>query len=128
MGKYSQRQIPPPERPWAIHPIWRGIGCLLIVIGPFIAFAAADIIVKAAIKGSWIAIPPEFRNTFTIPQVGYTLNNLYANLIVTALLLLLGFAAIMIFYSIIYAVMGPRRSPLDAPPMRERPAAQRKRR
>jgi hypothetical protein len=128
MGKYSKRQVPPPQRPWAIHPIWRGIGCVMLLIAPFIAFAAADLLVKQSIARNWIPIPPEMRNIFRIPQLNYTIHNLYADLIVAGLLLLMGFGVIMIIYSILYSIMGPGRSPLDAGPIRDNPAAQRKRR
>jgi hypothetical protein len=128
MGKYSKRQVPPPQRPWDVHPIWRGIGCMMLLIGPLIAFAAADLLVKMAIAGHWFPVPAEFRNSFNIPQLNYTIQNLYANLIAAVLLLLLGYAVIMIVYSFLYSKMGPGRSPVDAAPLRDKPAAQRKRR
>ena len=123
MGKYGKlsRQVPPPQRPWEIHPIWRGIGCLMILIGPFVAFATAHIILDMNVDQGWFPIPGEFSAPLTLPGIGYTIDHFFADLIGTGVLLLIGFAVIMIIYSIIYSVMGPPRyGPLDAPPVRER--------
>jgi hypothetical protein len=123
MGKYSRlnQQASLKPRPWDVHPIWRGIGCLFFLIGPFIAFAAADLIVQLIIDNGWYPIPPELSRQLTVVPLGLTLRHFYGNLMVTAILLLLGFALIMVVYSVIYALMGPSRyGPLDAPPIRRK--------
>lgn len=122
MGKYGKlsRQVPPPRRPWAVHPIWRGIGCLIVVIGPFIAIAAAHLVLDMNMERGWYPIPAEFTASYTLPGIGYTINHFFADLILAGVFLLIGFAIMMIVYSIIYSVMGPPRyGPLDSPPMRE---------
>lgn len=125
MGKYS-RQTKMPERPYEIHPIWRGIGCLLIVIGPFVAFAAAHMVVDLNVANHWVAIPREMNNTVVVPtflQIPIDpIEHFYADLLVAVILLLLGFGVIMVIYAIMYSAVGPRRSPLDAPPVRSRPS------
>jgi uncharacterized membrane protein YphA (DoxX/SURF4 family) len=121
MGKYGKlsRQVPPPQRPWSVHPIWRGIGCLMIVIGPIIAIAAAHIVLEMNMEQGWFAIPVEFSGPFTIPGVGYPVDHFYADLLLAGVFLLIGFAIMMIVYAIIYSIMGPPRyGPLDAPPVR----------
>ena len=49
MGKYSPTTIKTPksriERP---HPVWRGIGCILMIIVPIISFGLAEITVQNA--------------------------------------------------------------------------------
>lgn len=122
MGKYSQlqRQTPPPPRPWSIHPIWRGIGCLMAIIMPIFAFAAASMLVDYNLKAGWYPVPGDLMSPFTIPGVGYTLPHLFASLLVAVLLLLAIFAVIMIFYAIVYALLGPKRyGPHDSPPIRQ---------
>jgi hypothetical protein len=121
MGKYGNRQVPPPERPWKVHPIWRGIGCLMLLIAPPVAFAAADMLVKMNMQARWLPMPPEMSRPYTIPEIGYTVDHALASLIVAAILLILGFAVMMIIYSIVYGMMGPPRyGPLDAEPIRKR--------
>jgi hypothetical protein len=115
------RQVPPPQRPWDVHPIWRGIGCLMAVIGPLLAFSAAHYLVEINFERAWLPFPGEFLQPFTIPLVDYTLPHALASLLVGVVLLLLGFAVIMIVYSAIYAILGPSRyGPLDSPPIRRR--------
>lgn len=119
MGKYGNRQVPPPSRPWQVHPIWRGIGCLMLVIGPPVAFAAADMLIKMNMEAGWMPVPPEMRRPFTIPQLGYTVDHALASLILAVVLLILGFAVLMVIYAIVYGMMGPSRyGPLDSPPIR----------
>lgn len=34
--------------PWRVHPIWRGIGCLLLILVPVIAFGLAEMLLDFA--------------------------------------------------------------------------------
>ncbi len=43
-----------------------------------------------------------------------------ANLIVTLVLVMIGFAILMSIYSLVYRAIGPQGSPLDAPPIRRK--------
>jgi hypothetical protein len=120
MGKYQKlsRQSAPPPRPWAVHPIWRGIGCLMLIIGPFIALAAAHLFLEMNRERAWFVVPPEFTAPFTLPGADYTITHFFGDLLVAVVFLLIGFALIMIVYAIIYRIMGPARySPVDAPPI-----------
>jgi hypothetical protein len=56
-----------------------------------------------------------------IPLSAVTVPHLYANLLVSAIILLVGFGVVMVIYAIIYNMMGPKRlGPLDAPPIRRK--------
>lgn len=129
MGKYDKASFrtPPPQRPWKIHPIWRGIGCLWFLISPVLAYAVASLLVNYDLKTGFFPISADLTRQVTIPLARYfPINNLvvphmYATLMVTALILLVGFGAIMVIYAIIYSLMGPKRmGPLDAPPIRRK--------
>jgi hypothetical protein len=69
MAKYGKmgRQAPPKSRPWDIHPIWRGIGCILFLVGPIIAFAAAHILVNTIIERKWFAVLGQPKQTVISP-------------------------------------------------------------
>jgi hypothetical protein len=70
---------------------------------------------------SWYPIPAELAGSLRVPFANFTMNHFYANLMVTAVLLLLGFAIVMVIYSIVYAILGPRKyGPLDSPPIRRK--------
>ena len=45
MSKYKSYQAPPPERRYKIHPIWQGIGCIMLLVVPVLAFIAAQVLV-----------------------------------------------------------------------------------
>jgi hypothetical protein len=129
MGKYdrSSYRTPPPQRPWKIHPIWRGIGCLWFLISPVLAYAIASLVVKYDLKSGFFPIPFDLARTVTIPLSRFfsinnlVVPNLYANLLVSAVLLLVGFGVVMVIYAIIYSLMGPKRlGPMDAKPIRRK--------
>jgi hypothetical protein len=129
MGKYERasHRTPPPARPWAIHPIWRGIGCIWLLISPVLAYAIASLLVQYDLKTGFFPLPFDLTRSVTIPLSRYLpLNDLgvpqlYGNLLVAALLMLVGFGVVMVVYAIIYGAMGPSRlGPLDAPPIRRK--------
>lgn len=116
-----------PERPWKIHPIWRGIGCILLILIPIISFLGAYLLVQEEIiRDLGIPYPIEFATvllSFTFMGTVYSVD--WMTLIITGFLILLGFAVLMIFYSIVYSALGPPRyGPLDA--KAERPKRRKK--
>lgn len=109
-------------RPWKIHPIWRGIGCLLMLMIPVMAYAGAVVLVRMNSEQKWVPMPAELMQTVNIPYLG-DVKALFAVLIVTVLLMIIGFGVVTILYSLIYSALGPPRlGPLDAPPVRTSPA------
>jgi hypothetical protein len=113
------------ERPWKIHPVWRGIGCLMMVLIPIISYAGAVLLVQANVAARWLPTPRELAQTITIPYIG-RIPYLFANLLVAVVLMLAGFGILTLLYSLMYRVLGPPRyGPLDAPPERYRPRRQR---
>jgi hypothetical protein len=124
MGKYDKysSRSRMPERPWKIHPIWRGIGCLLMLLLPVVAYAGAVMLVNMNAEKRWLPTPRELTQTVTLPLLG-PVDNFYSVLIMTFLLAIIGFGLVTIMYSIIYSAVGPPRlGPLDAPPVRTSPS------
>jgi hypothetical protein len=123
MGKYnsySSRATTPPKKKEQVHPIWRGIGCLLMLLIPIMAYAGAIVLMRVNRAEAWIPIPRELARTVAVPLLG-NIPNLYATLILTVLLALIGFGVVMIFYTVIYSLVGPSRyGPLDSPPIYRR--------
>jgi hypothetical protein len=105
----SRRTIIPP-----VHPVWRGIGCVLLILLPIIAFAGAKTLVQANRTQRWVQIPVELSGFFILPVVGRVF---YADLALAAILIVIGFAIITVVYSVVYRIIGiPRYGPLDSPP------------
>jgi hypothetical protein len=109
------------ERPWQIHPIWRGLGCIMLILIPIISFLGAYILISEGIVYDLgIPYPEQFANvlfSFDFLETTYAIDMM--TLIITGVLIIIGFAALMILYSIMYSVLGPPRyGPLDARPER----------
>ena len=85
-----------------------GLGVLMLIIGPFIALAAAHLFLDMNQERAWFAGPTGVcRVPFTLPGADYTITHFFGDLLVAVVFLLIGFALIMIVYSIIYRIMGP---------------------
>ena len=107
-----------PKRPWSIHPIWRGIGCFMMVLIPVMAYAGAVLLVEENTSQGWLPMPRELAQTIPLPMIG-NVPHLLANLVVALALSLVGFGVFTAIYSLFFSMVGPSRfGPLDAPPVR----------
>lgn len=131
MGKYAARNKPEmPRVNREVHPVMRGIGCLMMVIVPIISFAASTVIINYLP----IPLPPEIRTAIDLPAWVYNLNGLtsvfqyiesqpllIAYIIFTVLISVLLFTIMAIVYGFIYKAFGPSQyGPLDEPPIRKK--------
>lgn len=129
MGKYDKfnPQSHMAETPWKIHPVWRGIGCVMILIIPMLAFAGAILVVQENARQKWVPIPAELSQSITLPIFG-TVDSYLAVILVAVLLALIGFGLMTIIYSLVYSVIGPSKyGPQDAPPIHKKPNSRRRR-
>jgi hypothetical protein len=112
------------KSPWKVHPVWRGIGCLMMIIIPVMSYAGAVLLVQENFKRHWVPVPAELIMTVTLPRIG-SFPYLYATLMTMLLLMFIGFGAMMIIYTIIYrfvgpSLLGPMDVPLERPPKKKR--------
>jgi hypothetical protein len=133
MGKYSSysRQKPTKPRNVGVHPVMRGIGCIMIVVVPILAYGFAMILVNYGATRGW-PIPSEWYGTPSIPavlsrlqglqpiiQFLKTQTNLEANLVFAFGLIILIGGLMSMLYGYIYTLFGPSKyGPMDAPPIR----------
>jgi hypothetical protein len=128
MGKYkssSRRELPPnPEGP---HVIWRGIGCLMMLIIPAISILAALATIGSSLV---IYIPYQLMGLPVLPNYLFATSglrtifvpianteNLYAIIFISLLYMLLISGVIGSIYATVYRFIGPPRyGPLDEPP------------
>jgi hypothetical protein len=116
MSKYTRPYLHPPTsiRGIPAHPLWRGIGCILLILIPIISFAGAKYLVQANSRQGWIRIPAEMRRSLEVPILGPVY---FVDLAVTILIIILAFGLITVVYALIYRLFGPPRyGPLDAHP------------
>jgi len=129
MGKYTRNnpQFTPTAR--IIDPVWRGIGCVLILVFPLISFACAQLLVNAALAHGW-AIPNELLGyikfpdwlvsnpilaVILVPIAGY--NNLKAILVLAIVIFVILYSLYSTLYAVLYKTFGPPRyTATDAPP------------
>lgn len=130
MGKYTssvlKRSKPKAERP---HAVWRGIGCLMMLIIPAISIAAGAETIKYGLNHGW-TIPYQLLGYPTLPDLFYKssgliavfgpitrINHLYAYTAVSLLYMILIGGTISVLYAIAYRFVGPSRyGPMDDPP------------
>ncbi|MEW5939284.1 MAG: hypothetical protein AB1750_06470 [Chloroflexota bacterium] len=130
MGKYGATyQKATPRRSNEPHPIWRGIGCLIMLIVPAISFALSMATVQYATRRG-IQLPPSLTGypvmpefLFKVPGLVRILTwieaqyNLYAYLAITFFFMVLVAGVIALLYALIYRISAPPRfSGYDAPP------------
>jgi hypothetical protein len=132
MGKYSglspqkESSLQKSKEP---HPVWRGIGCLMMVIVPAISIVVGNGIVKFALDQHW-RLPPQILGYPQLPDIIYKssglktifiplarIPNLYAYILASLICMMLLSTVISFIYAVIYRVANPNRyGPLDAPP------------
>jgi hypothetical protein len=131
MTKYTRVQRKTEERRWNVHPIWRGIGCAMILIIIVMAYALAKELIDYNEKSHQFDLPDFLYNKVFISYTKYipalkeddVVNKFLANFKVGTLIFMLifmfiGFGAFSFAYSALYRVSGPSRySPLDSPPV-----------
>jgi len=128
MGKYATHQrnkdLPRNE----IHPVWRGIGFIIMLISPIISWAAAMVLVDFGKSQKWsmmYALAPtvHFPDSFyTTPVISVAANYLsripYLQAIVlfTVVFMILFSGIFSFINAILYRMIGPPRyTALDAP-------------
>jgi hypothetical protein len=127
MAKYAQfKQRPTARR--VMNPIWRGIGCILIVVVPLVAYWLMILTVPMIIATG--KIPYQLLRPAHFPDWAYrapviaemarfigSISNLWLNLIAFFVIILLLTGVASLLYSMFYALVGPARyTEVDAPP------------
>lgn len=128
MGRYSSNMREPAAKPTGVHPIWRGIGCLTIIITPVLAYAAAyitepmfynrglipnELLITPQVPG-WLWNAPGLAQgvQFILSQPG-----ILAMLVLTLMYILILGGILSVAYAMMYRMLAPSRyGPMDAPP------------
>lgn len=130
MGFSSQQfQRGRQERPWKVHPVWRGIGCVLLLIIPIMSWYATALFLQSNTK---VVLPPELTRVVVIPathiqqvdkviiQVNHYFDStkfVFGQVFFTIIFSVIGFGVLALLYSILYRIAGPPRyGPFDVPP------------
>lgn len=130
MGKYKSSVSQQGPRTKEGPPIWRGIGCLLIIIVPVLSYAAAELslpffISQRLIPRELLIAPRVPEWLWLAPVLAQIVQSIigrygfYAIVVLTLLYILFIGTIISIFYAFLYRIIAPKRyGPMDAPPPR----------
>jgi hypothetical protein len=131
MGKYTTyTKKPPKPRDLGVHPVMRGIGCIMMVVVPILSYGIALLLLpyvnnRWRFPPSWlepVSIPPYLLGIKILEPVWNILlrqDNFIAVLVLTIAIIVVIGAAMSILYGYIYKFFGPPQyGPQDAPPMR----------
>lgn len=134
MTKYSKYEFNQTEKKaWTIHPVWRGIGCVLMVLIPIMSYVGATFVVRENFKAHWFAVPAELSKHLDLsfvwrylPFLQQPLSGLEdlfnLDILLTLGFLIVGFGLLSVVYSMMYSAVGPSRyGPTDAPPVKRSP-------
>ena len=130
MTKYtvaSQRRVT--ARLNQTYAIWRGIGCILVLVVPILCWILAVETVQIAVDRAW-PMPYQLMGNPVMPNLLWQVSfltpalafiqaqtNLYAILAITVAYVVVASALMALGYAIAYRIVGPPRyGPLDAPP------------
>jgi hypothetical protein len=107
MGKYSAsfRLLTQKPRLWEVHPVWSGIGCLLLILLPILSFAAARLLVQENARQQMVYIPPYMWYGFTLPPIGRVY---LVDIALAILLLVVIFGLLTMLYSLVYRMFAPK--------------------
>ena len=109
----------------------RGIGCIMMIVVPILAYGIALLLVNYGIGHGW-AIPPSWLQPMTIHPLLFRLrgltplwnfllvqDNLLAIVVFTIAIMVVIGGLMSIIYGYIYSLFGPPQyGPQDAPPIR----------
>lgn len=131
MGKYAKFQRKSPVKR-GLNPIWRGIGCILIVTVPLLAYWLMVLFSPLIIATG--KVPYQLLGSVHLPEWVFrvrilaglalfitSINNLWMNIITFFVMVLILTAVASLLYSMVYALIGPARyTPQDAPPSKHK--------
>jgi len=130
MGKYQSGVKREEPRSTGPHPIWRGIGCLLIVLVPIISFAAADLtmpffrdrglvpreLLTTPQTPDWLSLVPPVAQAY---QFLFARPGILATLALTFIYIIFIGGIMSVVYAFMYQIAAPSRyGSMDAPPIR----------
>ncbi len=133
MGKYNRTYVDrsSQERKWEIHPIWRGLGFLLIILVILMSAVGAREIANQNRIRHWVPLAGGIDNNINLEfKLDFLANPINLNGLISWIpgypfrgtevtvfiaLLFLGFGMLGTVYAALWRAAGPPKDPFDAP-------------
>lgn len=116
MAKHNmfRTELPPKPSKLPVHPIWRGIGCIMIAFLPLASYLISSILIDNREKYPWLIVPEDLIvNKY--PKDPYIM----ARLIYALVILLIIIAVLSLVTALIMKIFAPPKyGPTDIPPER----------
>lgn len=97
-----------------IHPIWRGIGFIFMILIPILSYVGALLLLEENAKQGWVRIPKDVLVPIWDPMLGVKIG-------IAVILMVLLYGLYTLFAFIIMSIAGPPRyGPFDVPPQHYR--------
>ena len=116
MAKHNmfRKELPTAPDKHPLHPIWRGIGCIMAVVLPVVSFIVSTLLFENQEQFKWMIVPQELmlKNNPKDPL-------LLAKLVYAAIILFIIAAILAIITFFVNKLLGPSKyGPYDVPPER----------
>ncbi len=116
MAKHNmfRKELPTAPDKLPLHPIWRGIGCIMAVVLPVVSFIVSTLLFENQEQFKWMIVPQELmlKNNPKDPL-------LLAKLVYAAIILFIIAAILAIITFFVNKLLGPSKyGPYDVPPER----------
>ncbi len=133
MGRHSVQQAPRQEKSNKPHPVWTGLGCLMIVVVLLMSIGASIVAMQMIQDNHW-PFPYQLLGYARFPDIFYStiglaklfnaigsVNNLYAYIALTLVFSVILSGIVSVLYAFIYRMVGPSKyGPTDARPIKMR--------
>lgn len=119
--RYARYRHEPDDEKVTVHPVWRGIGCIFVLIAPILSIAIGNEIVLSGFIQQYVRFPRNWMRPFTIPGLNYTIEAFYGTLVVAVVVMFLLFTIYFTTYAALYKISAPSPyGPTDVPPIRKK--------
>jgi hypothetical protein len=99
-----------------MNPIWRGVGCVMIVVITLAGYIFSGWFLRANIENAWIYVPPELYRPAFLPSIVPA--GAFLQAAVALVFMLFAFAFINFFYAIFFPI---QKDETDVGPLKRRP-------
>jgi hypothetical protein len=131
MGRHSVQQAPRQMKSTKPHPVWSGLGCLMIIVVLFMSVGASAVAIDLIKANRW-PFPQQLLGHVYFPRLFYStdglayifnaissVNNLKAYIALTLVFTVILSGIVSVLYALVYRMVGPSKyGPTDAPPVR----------
>jgi quinol-cytochrome oxidoreductase complex cytochrome b subunit len=103
MGKYDSYTVhKPPPKKREVHPIWRGVGFILIILIPILSYVGTLLLLDENSKRGWFFIPRDLISPYIEPYF-------YVKAILTVVLMFIFFSIFLFITALINRMFAPPR-------------------